>query len=374
VIPFNKPYYSGKEGRHIEQVLRSGMLTGDIKIISDCEELLQKKYGFTRCFLSNSCSMALEMAALLIDTKDGDEIIMPSYTYVSTANAFALHGAKIVFADSSFNSPCVDALDIKNKITPKTKAIVIVHYAGIACDMEAICRIAEEHDLWLIEDAAHCIDAYHNKKPLGSIGHIGCFSFHETKNIHCGEGGFIAVNDAALIAKAEIIRNKGTNRTAFTRGEVNKYEWVDLGYSASPSGITAGFLFSQLCNIDRVTKKRKALWNEYHRLLKDFGATFEIPELPEYAGHNAHIFYLVCADQKERDLLIKFLKKNDVQSVFHYQTLHLSPFYLSKEKAFSLPNAERFSNALLRLPLFYELGLKDVRIIAGLIKEFYKLK
>ena len=373
MIPFNKPYYSGNEKDYIAKAMDTKTLTGDLEIIRMCESFLENKYNFKKVFLTNSCTMALEMAAVLANVGVGDEVIMPSFTFVSTANAFALRGAKIVFANSKIDHPNMDENEIEKLITPKTKAIVVVHYAGIACNMDAIKTITQKHNLILIEDAAQCIASYHNKKALGTIGDIACFSFHETKNIHCGEGGFISVNKSSLIERAEIIRHKGTNRAAFSRAEVNKYEWVDIGFSSMPSAITAAFLYAQMEQIDVVQKKRIELWNSYFKNLKFLQESqkVELPSIPEYASNNAHLFYLVCKNEQQRNSLIEFLKSKEIQAVFHYQSLHNSPFYQSKQEGRELPNAEKFSNCLVRLPLYFDLEVKDVDYICDSVIAFY---
>jgi dTDP-4-amino-4,6-dideoxygalactose transaminase len=373
MIPFNKPYYSGKEKSYIVKAMDTRILTGDIEMLRYCESFLEKKYGFNKVFLTNSCTMALEMSAVLADIQPGDEVIMPSYTYVSTANAFALRGARIIFADSKKEHPNMDEHAIEALITDRTKAIVVVHYAGVACDLAVIRKLTKDKNILLIEDAAQCIDSSYNGKPLGTIGDIACFSFHETKNIHCGEGGFIAINKPELLDRAETIRSKGTNRSAFMKGEVNKYEWVDLGFSSMPSAITAAFLYAQLGAIDKVQKKRTKLWKNYYKLLKPLqkSKTISLPVIPEYSSNNAHIFYFVCGSEKERNDLILFLKTNDIQAVFHYQSLHSSPFYKNKHDGRELANADRYSECLVRLPLFYDLSSKEQALISSKVIEFY---
>lgn len=373
MIPFNKPYYSGKEKRYISKAMETKTLTGDMKMIRDCEELLENQYGFEKVFLTNSCTMALEMAALIAGIQPGDEVILPSYTFVSTANAFALRGAKLLFIDSKQNHPNMDETELESLISDKTKAIVVVHYAGVANDFEVIQKIAQKHDLTIIEDAAQCIDSFYNDKPLGTLGDISCFSFHETKNIHCGEGGFIAINNPKLITKAEVVRNKGTNKAAFSKGEISKYEWVDLGYSSIPSSITAAFLFSQLEKIEKVQKRRLKLWKNYFKKLKHLQKSkqIELPVIPKYASNNAHIFYFVCASNDERNRLISFLYQEGVQAVFHYQSLHSSPFFKSKHDGRSLSNSDKYSERLVRLPLFFDLMPEEQELIISKVIEFY---
>ena len=373
LIPFNKPYYSGKEKKYIAIGLETKILTGDTEMLRLCEFFLEKKYNFSKVFLTNSCTIALEMSALLIDIKPGDEVIMPSYTFVSTANAFALRGASIVFIDSKDENPNMDEKRIEALVTSKTKAIVVVHYAGISCDFSIIKAIAKKHNLFIIEDAAQCIDAFYHDSPLGTIGDIACFSFHETKNIHCGEGGFIVINNLNLLNRAEVIRNKGTNRSAFEKGEVAKYEWTDLGFSSIPSSISAAFLYAQLEKIDLVQKKRLKLWKCYYKKLKllQKSKQIQLPIIPDYASNNAHIFYFICASSDERNELIEFLKMNDIQAVFHYQSLHNSPFYKLKHGNRPLNNADKYSQRLVRLPLFYDLSIKEQDHICLKVIEFY---
>ena len=362
IIPFNRPHLTGKETHYIYDAVSIGKLSGNGKFTQMCQNFLQKKYGFGKSLLTTSCTDALEMAAILIDIKEGDEVIMPSYTFVSTANAFILRGAKIVFADSRADHPGMDEKSIESLITSKTKAIVPVHYAGIACDMDIIMDLSERYNLYVIEDAAQAIDSYYidkqgNKKALGSIGHLAAFSFHETKNIISGEGGMLAINDKQFFQRAEIIWEKGTNRSSFFRGEVDKYGWVDLGSSFLPSELIAAFLWAQLENLEIIQSKRKHLWNHYHESLKDWGSINKIhlPKVPEYATNNAHMFYLVCSSDHERTALIKYLKNKGILAVFHYLSLHKSEFYVERHDGRILTETNRYSDCLVRLPMFYEL-------------------
>jgi dTDP-4-amino-4,6-dideoxygalactose transaminase len=374
-IPFNKPYLTGNETKYIEQAVASGKISGDGMFTKKCNEFLENKFGFKKVLLTTSCTDALEMAAILIDIQPGDEVIMPSYTFVSTANAFVLRGAKIVFADSNSNEPNLDASTIEALITPKTKAIVPVHYAGISCDMDAIMSIANKHNVYVIEDAAQAIDSYHNGKALGSIGHMAAFSFHETKNIISGEGGMLVINDDQFSKRAEIIREKGTNRSAFFRGEVDKYGWVEAGSSFLPSDIIAAFLFAQLENIDQIQSKRKQLWDRYYNGLKNLSnthRTLQLPHVPGYASNNAHMFYVVCNSLAERSALIEKLKSENTLAVFHYISLHKSPFYHNKHDGRTLANCDRYSDTLLRLPLYYELSFEDVDRICKVITDFFQ--
>jgi dTDP-4-amino-4,6-dideoxygalactose transaminase len=357
----------------IADAMETKILTGDTIILKKCESLLETKYNFPKVSLTNSCTIALEMAALLFNIREGDEVIIPSYTYVSTANAFALRGARIIFADSRSDHPGIDEDKIEKLVTLNTKAIVVVHYAGVACNMEKIKKIASKFKLFIIEDAAQCIDSFYKGKPLGSIGDIGCFSFHETKNIHCGEGGFISINNPELFDRAEIIRNKGTNKSAFLKGEVNKYEWMNLGFSAVPSTLASAFLLSQLRNIDVVQKRRKNIWQYYYKRL-DFLCSkgIALPAIPDYATNNAHLFYLVCRNMNERDLLIRYLKDNGIQSVFHYQALHQSHYFKKNYEGEELPEADRYSQCIIRLPLYFDLTETETGHICDKVIEFYK--
>ncbi len=371
-IGFNKPYLTGKETEYIRQAVETGKISGDGIFTKRCHEFFQQKYGFQKCLLTTSCTDALEMAALLLDLQPGDEVIMPSYTFVSTANAFVLRGAKIVFADSRTDHPGMDEEVIESLITPKTKAIVCVHYAGVACDMDKLMETADKHNLVVIEDAAQAINSFYKGKPLGGIGHLAAFSFHETKNVISGEGGMLVINDPRFNERAEIIREKGTNRSKFFRGEVDKYNWVDVGSSFLPSEIIAAFLFAQLENLEDIQQKRKALWNTYHDALSGL-SEIQRPFIPEYATNNAHMYYLVCRSLKERDALIWHLKKQNMNTVFHYLSLHKSPYYTSRYAGPDLPMADRYTDCLVRLPFYYELKESQIKDrIALAINEFYQ--
>lgn len=374
MIPFNKPYLQGDELVYISQAVSGGKISGDGAFTKKCHEFFEKKYGFKKVLLTTSCTDALEMAAILLDIQPDDEVIAPSYTFVSTVNAFSLRGAKLVFVDSYSDNPNVDPIAIRNSITDKTKAIVVVHYAGVACDMAAIMAISEEFNIPVVEDAAQAIDSYYNDKPLGSIGTFGTFSFHETKNIISGEGGMLVINDERYIERAEIIREKGTNRASFFRGEVNKYGWVDIGSSFLPSDIIAAYLYAQLENLDDIQARRKEIWDRYYANLHSLMAEEKImmPVIPDYATNNSHMFYIVCDNLSTRTDLIKFLKDNGVHAVFHYLSLNKSEFYLSGNEDITLPNSDHFTDCLLRLPMFYELTLDEVDYICKKIVEFYQ--
>lgn len=381
MIDFNRPHLTGKETHYMYQAVSKFHLSGNGEFTKKCQHFFEERYGFKKCLLTTSGTDALEMCAMLCDLKPGDEVIIPSYTFVSTALAFLREGAKVVFADSMKRNPNLDAETLEALITPRTKVIVPVHYAGVACDMDRIMAIAEKHNLLVVEDAAQAIDSYYcspvtgNPLPLGSIGHLSAFSFHETKNITAGgEGGLLVVNDERFIRRAEILWEKGTNRAEFFRGAVNKYGWVDMGSSFLPAEINAAFLWAQLENMDEIQSKRKALWETYYKLLTPLADKhyFALPDIPEYASNNAHMFYLVCRNLEERTALIKFLKEHDIQAVFHYLSLHSSEYYRSKHDGRELPECDRYMDTLIRLPLFYDLEMEEVELVCEKIKEFFK--
>lgn len=370
-IPFNKPYLTGKELEYIKEAVHSGKISGNGMFTQKCQKHFEEQYGFKKALLTTSCTDALEMCAMLADIQPDDEVIVPSYTFVSTAIAFVRQGARIIFADSLADHPGIDENEIENLITPKTKAIVVVHYAGVACDMDKIMAIADKHKLLVIEDAAQAIDSFYKGKPLGSIGHLSAFSFHETKNINSGEGGLLAINDDRFVKRAEIIWEKGTNRAEFFRGEINKYSWVDTGSSFLPSEIIAAYLWAQLENLEKIQKKRMRIWEQYYSGLKEWAAkqNIDLPFIPEYATNNGHMFYLVCKSIDQRTNLIQHLKENGVHAVFHYLSLHKSDYYKEKSKIKNLINADHFTDCLVRLPLFYELSEAQISKILSLIKE-----
>lgn len=369
MIPFNKPYLTGKEAHYMYQAVNSGKISGNGIFTKKCQSFFEDRYGFGKCLLTTSCTDALEMAAILCDIQSGDEVIVPSYTFVSSALAFVRQGAKIVFADSSAEHPNMDADRIEALITPRTKVIVPVHYAGVACDMDTIMEIARRHNLLVVEDAAQSIESFYKGKPLGGIGHLAAFSFHETKNIIAGEGGMLVVNDPRFARRAEIIWEKGTNRAEFFRGEVNKYGWVDTGSSFLPSEIIAAFLYAQLENLEMIQSKRKEIWNRYEELLRPAAARgeFSLMQIPSFATNNAHMFYLVCRNLQERTALIERLKAQGIMAVFHYLSLHASPYYASRHDGRPLPLSERYADCLVRLPLFFDLTLEEVVSITEVI-------
>lgn len=375
-IPFNKPFLTGKEAHYMYQAVYTGKLSGNGVFTKKCQQFFEEKYGFKKAIMTTSGTDALEMAAILCDVKPGDEVIVPSYTFVSSALAFVRQGARIIFADSCKDNPNIDPDKIEALITPKTKVIVPVHYAGVACDMDKIMDIANRHNILVVEDAAQAIDSYYKGKPLGGIGHFGCFSFHETKNVTAGgEGGLLCVNDERFIRRAEIIWEKGTNRAEFFRGMVNKYGWVDTGSSFLPAEINSAFLWAQLESLDTIQARRKEIWNMYHEGLKDLAANgcFSMPDMPDYATNNAHMFYIVCRNLEERTGLIAYLKEHEALAVFHYLSLHLSEYYKEHHEGEipDLPNCDRFADCLVRLPMYFELKDEDVQLVIRSIKEFY---
>jgi dTDP-4-amino-4,6-dideoxygalactose transaminase len=376
MISFNRPYYSGNELNYIKQAIDSGHISGNGSFTKKCHTFFENKYNFKKCLLTTSCTDALEMASILLDIKEGDEVIIPSFTFVSTANAFALRGAKIVFADCRSDFPCIDENSIEALITNKTKAIVPVHYAGIACNMDIIMRLAEKYNLFVVEDAAQAIDSYYKGRPLGSIGTLGAFSFHETKNICSGEGGMLTINDARLIKRAEIIWEKGTNRVEYFKGEANKYGWVDVGSSFLASDITAAYLFAQLENLELIQKRRMVIWNSYFEMLLPLAniEKIKLPIFPPYSTNNFHLFYILTQTGQIRDKLINFLKENEVNAVFHYLPLHKSLYFSPKYIGKVLDNSDYFSDHLLRLPFYFDLENESISYIVKLIESFFRTK
>ena len=375
-IPFNLPYLVGTEQHYIADAIGALKLSGDGVFTKKCESFFQRQFGFHKAVMTPSCTDALEISALLLNLQPGDEVILPSYTFVSTANAFLLHGARLVFADSSVDSPNIDPAHVETLITPNTRAIVLVHYAGFACDIPAFERLAQKHQLVLVEDAAHSVDATFQGKPLGSFGQMSTFSFHETKNITCGEGGMLVLNNPSLVERAEIIREKGTNRSAFFRGEVDKYNWRDKGSSFLAPDYVAAFLWAQLEALKKIQSKRMKIWNQYYQALKPLADSglFKLPAITDEIGHNAHLFYLVTSALDERTALMASLKEKGIHTTFHYVPLHQSPcaqqmsFAGSKQQ---FPHAEHYADCLLRLPLHLYLNESDInRVIEG-VHVFY---
>src|SRR5690606_5990269 len=317
MIPLHQPFISGNEIKYIEEVIQSGKLSGNGKFTELCHQFFESEFGFTHSKLTDSCTAALDMVSILLNIAPGDEVIVPSYTYVTSANPFVLKGAKIVYADSLSDNPNIDPAQIPKLITDKTKAIVVMHYGGIACEMDEIMQIANAHNIWVVEDAAHSLGATYKGKHLGSIGHFGTFSFHTTKNITSGHGGLLVINDEQFVERADIIWEKGTNRKMFLEGEVNKYEWYDVGLSFYPSEITAAFLWAQLQNLLTINAERVRSWNYYYEALTDV-PQIKLLQLKEYEKHNAHLFCVKTPNREKRNILLKELKMNGVMATFHY--------------------------------------------------------
>lgn len=376
MINFNKPFLTGKEAHYMYQAVFNGKLSGNGDFTKKCEFYFENHYGFKKAILTTSCSDALEMAAILCDIKPGDEVIVPSYTFVSSALAFVREGAHIIFADSYSNNPNIDPAKLEGLITDRTKVIVPVHYAGIACDMDKILEIAHKHNILVVEDNAQGLDSFYKGKPLGTLGDLGCISFHETKNITAGgEGGLLIVNNERFIRRAEIIWEKGTNRAEFFRGMVNKYGWVDTGSSFLPSEINAAFLLAQLEELPNIQDRRKKIWSLYKNGLSQLETLgyIKLPHIPDYATNNAHMFYLVCRNLEERTSLISFMKENEIQACFHYLSLHKSQYYLENyQERPKLENCDHFADCLVRLPMYFELRDEEIVFIIEKIKTFFQ--
>lgn len=375
MIPFNKPYLAGNEMYYIKDAIKRGHLSGNGYYTKKCQHYFEKKYKFGKCLLTTSCTDALEMAAILMNICSNDEVIIPAYTFVSSANPFIMRGARIKFVDSKKNHPSLDEDKIEELITKNTKAIVVVHYAGISCDMEKIMAIAKKYNIFIVEDAAQAIDNHYvfadgTTQPLGTFGQFATFSFHETKNIISGEGGLLVINDETYFDRSEIIWEKGTNRNAFFKGIVDKYNWVDIGSSFLPSELIAAFLYSQLESMDKIQKQRQQIWENYSLKLGDWAVHNQVglPLVPPYSQNNFHIFYLIFLSQSKRDEFISKLKKIGVMTVFHYLSLHQSPFFKNQEHPeFSLENSEKFTDCLVRLPLYCDLSEIDQEKIINAI-------
>ena len=374
MIHYNKPYFSGHEIKYLEEVCHSMTMSGNGDFTKKCHSFFEQRYGFKKCLLTTSGTDALEMCAMLCNIREGDEVIIPSFTFVSTALAFLREKAKVIFADSGNETPNITVEQIAPLITPRTKVIAVVHYAGVACDMAPIMKLAKEHNIIVVEDAAQAIDSFYKGRPLGSIGHLAAFSFHETKNINCGEGGMLVVNDERFIPRAEIIWEKGTNRAEFYRGMVNKYGWCDLGSSFLPSEFNAAYLWAQLEQIDDIQTKRKKIWQSYYDSLKGYveESGMRLPIIPEYATNNGHIFYIVCPSLDYRSRFMEWMKEHGVQTTFHYLPLHSSQYYASQYQGPQLQQCDRYADCLVRLPLYYELKDEEVNKISKLIIEFAK--
>lgn len=375
-IPFNQPFVAGKEMYYVAQAVTMGNLSGDGHFTKKCHQLLQERFGIPKTLLTPSCTAALEMCAMLLDLKPGDEVIMPSYTFVSTASAFARAGAIPVFVDIRPDTMNIDEKLIEKSITSKTKAICVVHYAGVACEMDRIMEIANFHEIPVVEDAAQAVNAYYKGQALGSIGTLGCFSFHETKNYICGEGGALCINDERLIQRAEIIRDKGTNRQRFIRGEVDKYTWVELGSSYVPSELCSAFLYAQLEEMDRIAERRKLIYDNYYEALKPLEAQgiLRLPTVPNDCRTNYHMFYVILSTATARNRVLNELRDAGIHSVFHYVPLHSSPMGRVLSPRVSLPVTENLHERVLRLPFYHDItSLDQDRVIAEIsaaINEF----
>lgn len=375
MISFNKPPYVGEEIKYIEEAVKAQKICGDGQFTKKCNKWFEDKTGAAKVLLTTSCTHATELAALLLDIQPGDEVIMPAYTFVSTADAFVLRGATAVFVDINPKTMNIDENLIEDAITEKTKAIVPVHYAGVSCEMDKIMEIAKKHNLYVVEDAAQGVMSTYKGKALGTIGDYGCYSFHETKNYSMGEGGALLIRDGKNAELAEIIREKGTNRSKFFRGQIDKYTWVEAGSSYLPSDINAAYLWAQLQKADEINENRLQSWNRYYEGLKDLeeAGKIELPYIPEYCEHNAHMFYIKAKDLEERSALISYLKENGVTAVFHYIPLHTAPAgkeygRFHGEDKYTTKESER----IIRLPMYYELDEQDAKKVMDLIHTFYK--
>lgn len=363
-IPFNKMHITKNELSFIDDAIAEGNLGGDGKYSRKCQSFFEKSFGFRKCFMTSSCTDALEMAAILLDIEPGDEVIIPAFTFVSTVNAFVLRGAKPVFCDSRADHPNMDEALIESLITQRTKAIVVVHYAGMACKMDVIMDIAQRHNLMVIEDAAQAVGSYYIddsgvKHPLGGIGHFGTMSFGGQKNVSCGEGGMLIVNDEKFIGRAEIVQQKGTNRTAFFRGEVDKYRWVDIGSNFTMSELNAAFLFAQLQNLSQIIHERQSIWETYAEFFRSIETDLQLPHVPDWSTNNGHIFYLVCPSELSRTRWLQAMKSQSISAHFHYQNLSKST--MCGENSGSTPNVDRYADCLFRLPLYVGIDTDDMQ-------------
>lgn len=372
MIPFNKPFLTGHENRFVDEAIALGRLAGNGIFTQKCHDRLSDEYGLNTCFLTNSATAALEMSALLVDLNEGDEVILPSFTFVSTATPFALRGAKLIFADSQNGQPNVALGELEKLITEKTKVIVAMHYAGMACEMDEIMTLAEKHGIIVIEDAAHSIGSKYKDQALGTIGHLAAFSFHETKNISSGQGGLLVVNDERFLKRAEMVWERGTNRKEFNEGKVDSYSWQDHGSNFYPSEITAAFLLAQLEERNLIETERKRIWNYYQEGLQPLSSNgYRLPKLEAYQSNNHHIFFLICPTKEKRDHLIEYLRQHNILAVFHYSPLHSSVFMQnSGELIPDLPNADFFSDHLVRLPLYVGLTDEELEKVVEVVFRF----
>ena len=371
MIPFNKPLVTGEEAEYLRQAIKNGKFSGDGEFARKCSEMLEQKTGCVKAIMTPSGTAALEMAAILCHLQPGDEVIMPSYTFVTTASAFALRGVDIVWCEIREDTKNIDETLIESLITPRTKAVAVVHYAGVACEMETIVEICRKHNLFLIEDAAQAVDCYYKGVPLGKFGDLAALSFHETKNIQCGEGGALLVNNPAMAERAQFVRDKGTNRIHFNRGMVDKYTWVDLGSSFLMSELQAAFLYPQLLKSEEITRNRRETHRLYNRLLSKVLPPAKLPLIPPGITNNGHMFYILTESPQQRKKLIEFLAENGIMAIFHYIPLHKAPFWKGKYQRISLPITDRVSATLLRLPLYYDMEPSAVEYIAGKMSLFF---
>ncbi len=375
-IPFNRPFIVGDELKYIQDAVMQGHLAGNGTYTKKCAAWIEEHFKATKVFLTHSGTAALEMAAMLAKIQAGDEVIMPSFTFASTANAFVLRGATPVFADVRSDTLNIDQTQIETLITERTQAIVPVHYAGVACEMDTITDLSRRHDLLIIEDAAQAFDSLYKEAHLGTLGQLGCYSFHETKNLISGEGGALVINDPSMVARAEILWEKGTNRAQMFRGEIDKYTWVDVGSSFLPSELTAAFLYAQLEESNRITQKRRKIWKTYHESLSELETSgcIRLPVIPKECTHCAHMFYILTADHRTQLKLISRLADHGVKAVFHYVPLHSSPMGRKYGRSGPMPVTESIADRLIRLPCYFELEDDEIRFICGLISEFYRTR
>jgi len=371
-IPFNKPLVTGEEAEYLNQVIKNGKFSGDGEFTRKCSKILEQKTGCLEAIMTPSCTAALEMASLLCNLQPGDEVIMPSYTFVTTASAFALRGVEIVWCEIRADTKNIDETQIEALITPRTKAVVVVHYAGVACEMETIGEICRKHNLFLVEDAAQAIDCYYKGEPLGKFGDLAAFSFHETKNLQCGEGGALLVNNPEMVERAQLVRDKGTDRIHFNRGLVDKYTWVELGSSFLVSELQAAFLYPQLLKSGEINRNRLETYQLYYRLLSNLLPPAQLPIIPPGITNNGHMFYLLSESYTQRKKLIEYLDENGIMAIFHYVPLHKAPYWKGKYDHISLPVTDRVSETLLRLPLYYGMEPGEVEYITGRISLFYQ--
>lgn len=372
MIPFNKPLITGKEQEYLNKVIENNKFSGNGEFTQRCSKILEQKIGCAKAIMTPSCTDALEMAGLLCNLKPGDEVIMPSYTFVTTAGAFALRGVDFAWCDIREDTKNIDETKIESLITPRTKAVVVVHYAGVACQMDVIRDICRRYDLFLVEDAAQAIDCSFNGKPLGGFGDLAALSFHETKNIQCGEGGALLVNNPDMIERAQFIRDKGTNRFHFNQGIVDKYTWVELGASYLMSELQAAFLYPQLLESGNINQNRLKTWNLYYQSLEDQLSGEKLPIIPPNVEHSGHMFYIILDNHQQRQNIIEFLDNHGIMAIFHYVPLHRAPYWKGKYDRIYLPVTDRVSETLLRLPLYYNMTGEELEYVVKYITRFFR--